>query len=106
MRTGRFGGELPALLFQGRNLRVSPSFVPSQPFSAAKKRPSGGETRDGEGRPQKGETQTSAKILDPPVCAMKARWDLEKVLYEIQENFAEISTFLTGGTVAKAGRLW
>ena len=31
---------------------------------------------------------------------------LGKVLYEMQENFAEISTFLTGGTVAKAGRLW
>ena len=31
---------------------------------------------------------------------------LGKVLYEIQENFAEISTFLTGRTVAKAGRLW
>ena len=31
---------------------------------------------------------------------------LGKVLYEMQENFAEISTFLTSGTVAKAGQLW
>ena len=36
----------------------------------------------------------------------KENRQLGKVLYEMQENFAEISTFLTGGTVAKAGRLW
>ena len=51
-------------------------------------------------------SEASQKVLLVPFLSRKESRQLGKVLYEIQENLAEISTFLTGRTVAKAGRLW